>query len=37
MDSLGGGIDLAPADIRRRVNDLTLEIGQRHDVVVDHA
>jgi hypothetical protein len=37
IDLPGGTVDLAPADIRRGVNDLALKVGQRHDVVVDHA
>ena len=37
VDLLGGAVDLAPADIRRGVNDLALQIGQRHDIVIDHA
>ena len=37
VDSLRGGVDLAPADIRRGVDDLALQIGQRDDVVIDHA
>ena len=37
IDLPGGAVDLAPADIGRGVNDLALEVGQRHDVVVDHA
>ncbi len=30
-------VDLAPADVGGGVNDLTLKIGQRHDVVIDHS
>ena len=37
IDLPGGAVDLLPADIRRGVNDLTLQIGQRHHVVVDRA
>jgi hypothetical protein len=37
MNLPGGAVDLAPADVRRGVNDLTLEIGQRDDVVIDRA
>ena len=37
MNLLGGAVDLAPADIGRGVDDLALQIGQRHDVVIDHA
>ena len=37
VDLPGGAVDLAPADVRRGVNDLALQVGQRHDVVVDHA
>ena len=37
VDFLGGAVDLGPADIRRKVNDLALQVGQRHGVVVDHA
>ena len=30
-------VDLGAADIRRKVNDLALQVGQRHGIVVDHA
>ncbi len=36
-DPLGGALDLVPADIGRRMDDLALKIGQRHHVVIDHA
>src|SRR5258707_5613898 len=32
-----GAVDLAPANIRRGVDDLALQIGQRDNVVIDHA
>ena len=35
-NALRRAVDLAPADIRRGVNDLALQIGQRNDVVIDH-
>ena len=34
---LGGGVGLAAADVGRAMDDLALQIGQRHHVVVDHA
>jgi hypothetical protein len=37
VDSIRGRVGLAAADIRRGVDDLALQIGQRHDVVIDHA
>ena len=37
VNSIRGGVSLAPADVRRGVNDLALQIGQRHDVVINHA
>ena len=37
VDLSGGAVDLAAADIRRGVNDLALQIGQRDDVVIDRA
>ena len=37
VNLLGGAVDLAPADIGRGVDDLALQIGQRHDIVIDHA
>ena len=37
VNLIGGAVDLAPADIGRGVDDLALQIGQRHDVVIDHA
>ena len=37
VDSLRGRVGLAPADIRRGVDDLALQIGQRDDIVIDHA
>ena len=36
-DFVSGALDLGTADIRRRVNDLALQIRQRHHVVVDDA
>ena len=37
VNPLGRAVDLAPADIGRGVDDLALQIGQRDDVVIDHA
>ena len=37
MDSRGGAIDFQRADIRRRMDDLALQIGQRHLVIVHDA
>ena len=34
---LRGSVGLAVADVRRGVDDLALQIGQRDDVVIDHA
>ncbi|MGY2931444.1 hypothetical protein ACVWZ6_001046 [Bradyrhizobium sp. GM6.1] len=36
-DPFGRALDLVPADIGRGVNDLALEVRQRHHVVIDHA
>ena len=36
-DLPGGAVDFLSADIGRGMNDLTLQIGQRHDVVVNRA
>ena len=35
MDPLGRGVDLAPSDIGRGMDDLALQVGQRHGVVID--
>ena len=35
--TLGGAVDLAPADVGRGVDDLALQVGQRDDVVIDDA
>ena len=37
IEALGGAVDLRPADIRRGVNDLALQVGERHDIIVDDA
>ena len=37
MNLRGGAVDLAAADIGRGVDDLALQVGQRHDVVIDRA
>ncbi len=37
MNPIRRGVDLAPADIRRGVNDLALQVAQGDHVVVDHA
>ena len=37
VNHLRGAVDLAPSDIGRGVDDLALQVGQRDDVVIDHA
>ncbi len=37
VDLLGRGVGLAAADVGRGMDDLALQIGQRHDVVIDDA
>ena len=37
VDHLRGAVDLAPSDVARGVDDLALQIGQRDDIVIDHA
>ena len=37
LDRRFGAVDLAQADVRRRVDHLPLQIGQRDNVVVDNA
>ena len=37
VNHFGGAVDLAPSDVGRGVDDLALQVGQRDDVVIDHA
>ena len=37
VDALGGAVDLQPIDVRRGMDDLALQVRQRHGVVIDRA
>ena len=37
LDQCGRAVDLGPAEVRSAVDDLALQIGERHGVVIDDA
>jgi hypothetical protein len=37
LDQCGRAVDLGPAEVRSAVDDLALQIGQRHGIVIDDA